>query len=93
MALIRICGSLRKLEFEAPELEPGESSQASIEFALETPLAPDESVHIPLGMRDGRLRAVIGVPKFVEKKAAESSAQEYLYRIGGLISELPPDSP
>lgn len=92
IAPIKICSGLRSLKFDSPELTPGESSQASVEFAREAPLPPGESVHIPLGMRDGRLRALIGVPRLVGKKGAASSLHpEYLYRITGLISDLPPD--
>ena len=87
---IEICRGLRSLEFECPERTPGASSQASVEFARQAPLPPGKSAHIPLGLRGGRRRALIGVPKLVGEKPA-SSSHEYLYRITGLISELPPD--
>jgi hypothetical protein len=90
MAPIQICSGLRSLEFDSAQRTPGESSQASVEFAREGPLPSGEPVCIPLGMRDGRLRVLIGVPRLLGRKAATSS-HEYLYRITGLISELPPD--
>jgi hypothetical protein len=90
MPPIKISRGLRKLEFDPAERERGESSQAWVEFTRPAPLQPGESVHISLGMRDGRLRAVVGVPQLVEKKAASSCQPEYVYRISGLISEVPP---
>jgi hypothetical protein len=91
MAPIKISRGLRKLEFDPVERDRGESSHARVEFVRHAPLQPGETVHIPLGMRDGRLRAVIGVPQLVEKTADATSRQrEYVYRITGLISEVPP---
>jgi hypothetical protein len=91
MAAIKISRGLRRLEFDPSERERGESSQASVEFARRAPLQPGESVHVPLGMRNGRLRAVVGVPELVATKATARSRQpEYVYRITGLISEVPP---
>jgi hypothetical protein len=43
MAPIKICIGLCSLEFDSPERTPGESSQASVEFAREAPLQPGES--------------------------------------------------
>jgi hypothetical protein len=92
MATIEINRGLRKADFHSADGTQGESSHASIEFARETPLPPGESVYIPLGTRGGRLRALIGVPQLLEKKDAKSSARrEYLYRMGGLISEFAPE--
>jgi hypothetical protein len=65
---VEICSGLRKLEFASTAGASGESSQVSAEFARKEPLPCGESVHIPLGMRDGRLRVLIGVPRLVEKK-------------------------
>ena len=91
MAPIKISRGLRRLEFDPAERDRGESSQAWVEFTRQAPLQPGEAVHVPLGMRDGRLRAVIGVPQLVEKPAAAASRQrEYVYRVSGLISEVPP---
>jgi hypothetical protein len=91
MAPIKISRGLRKLEFDPVERNRGESTQARVEFARPAPLQPGETVHIPLGMRDGRLRAVVGVPQLIEKKAAAESRQhEYVYRLSGLIDEVPP---
>jgi hypothetical protein len=89
---VEICSGLRKLESASPAGTSGENSQVSVEFARKEPLPSGESVHIPLGMRDGRLRVLIGVPRLVGKKGPTPSVQdEYLYRITGLISELHPD--
>jgi len=90
MALVKICSGLRKLEFDSAERTAGEGSHASVEFAREAPLTPGEFVHVPLGLREGRLRALIGVPRLVGKKPTASS-HEYLYRITGFISDFPPD--
>jgi hypothetical protein len=92
MTPLEICSGLRRLEFDRRECAAGEDSRASVEFARDAPLPTGEPVHVPLGVRDGRLRALVGVPRFVGKKAAASSSRdEYLYRISGVISELPAD--
>lgn len=92
MATIKISRGLTRLEFDPAARDRSESSQAWVEFTRDVPLAPGESVHVPLGMRDGRLRAVVGVPRLIEKKkgGASSRQPEYVYRISGLISEVPP---
>lgn len=90
MATIKIDRGWRKVDFHSADGTQGGNSHASIEFARETPLPAGEPVYIPLGMRDERLRALIGVPQLLGKEDAESSSRhEYLYRIGGLISEFP----
>lgn len=92
MTTIEINRGLRRADFHSEDGTEGESSHASIEFVRETPLPPGEAVHIPLGMRDGRLRALIGVPQLLETKNAKgSSGPEYVYRIGGLISSFDPE--
>jgi hypothetical protein len=91
MAAITICRGLRKLEFDSAHLTPEDRAEARVEFAVDDLLPPGESVHIPLGMRNGKLRALIGVPSLLEEQRAKSPAHEYLYRITGPISEYPPD--
>lgn len=92
MATIKINRGLRKVDFHSADGKRGGNSHASIEFARETPLPPGEPIHIPLGIRDERVRALIGVPQLLGEEGAESSPHhEYLYRIGGLISEFAPE--
>jgi hypothetical protein len=82
MAELKICKGLRKLEFIAAEEEP----HARVEFARAAPLPAGEPVHIELGMREGKLRTLSGVPQLVHKDAA-AARDEYLYRLSGQITE------
>jgi hypothetical protein len=86
MAELTICRGLRKLEFMSADDEGEEIAHARIEFAREAPLPDGEPVHISLGMREGKLRTLVGVPHLVKEHAAPSR-REYLYRLSGQITE------
>jgi hypothetical protein len=88
MAELRICKGLRKLEFIASYDESEEPARARIEFAREAPLPDGEPVHISLGLREGKLRTLVGVPSLVREQTA-SAHREYLYRLSGQITEQP----
>jgi hypothetical protein len=85
MATINICRGLRKLEFESAA-EHAVDVQARVEFSRSEPLEQGVTVHVPLGLRDGKLRALIGVPRLLEK-GREDASREYLYRLSGPITE------
>jgi len=91
MAAITICRGLRKLEFDSARLAHEDRPEARVEFAVDDLLPPGESVHVPLGMRNGKLRALIGIPLLLEEQRARSSGHKYLYCITGPISEYSPD--
>ena len=86
MAELTICRGLRKLEFISPAEEGEAAAHASIEFAREAPLPDGEPVHISLGMREGKLRTLSGVPHLVMEHTAPAR-REYLYRLFGQITE------
>jgi hypothetical protein len=91
MTAITISRGLRKLEFDSMRRAPEECAEACVEFALDAPLPPGESVRIPLGMRGGKLRVLVGIPLLLQKRSMESAPREYLYRVTGSISEAAPD--
>jgi hypothetical protein len=82
VAVVRITVGLRKLEFVA-----GNRAEAHVEFARASPLSAGETAHISLGMRDGRLRTLVGVPVLIEERTVSAGRTEYLYALSGQISE------
>lgn len=86
MAELTIRNGLRKLEFISVGDDPETSSEARVEFARESPLREGERVQISLGMREGKLRSLAGVPHLLEQKAV-ASRTEYRYRLHGQITE------
>jgi hypothetical protein len=86
MAALTIQGGLRKLEFISLGDDSDPTSEARVEFARESPLPAGERVQISLGMREGKLRSLVGVPMLLEERAA-ASRTEYRYRLHGQITE------
>jgi hypothetical protein len=86
MAELTICSGLRRLEFIAAEEDGEEISHARVEFARESPLPDGERVLISLGMREGKLRTLVGVPQLITERASAARG-EYLYRLSGQIKE------
>jgi hypothetical protein len=86
MAELRILSGLRKLEFVAAEEDGEEIARARVEFARESPLPAGERVLISLGMREGKLRTLVGVPLLITERATAARG-EYLYRLSGQITE------
>jgi hypothetical protein len=87
MAALTIQGGLRKLEFISFGEDSGASAEARIEFARESPLPAGERVQISLGMREGKLRSLVGVPQLLEERQAAAQGVEYRYRLHGQITE------
>jgi hypothetical protein len=87
MAALTIRGGLRKLEFISLGEDSDASAEARIEFARESPLPAGERVQISLGMREGKLRSLVGVPLLLEERAQAASRTEYRYRLHGQITE------
>jgi hypothetical protein len=87
MAELNIRTGLRKLEFISVGGNDSDSStEARVEFAREAPLPEGERVQISLGLREGKLRSLVGVPLLLEQ-AAVASRTEYRYRLHGQITE------
>jgi hypothetical protein len=80
--VVHITEGLRKLEFVA-----GNRAEAHVEFARASPLSAGETAHLSLGMRDGRLRSLVGVPVLMEERTVSTGHTEYLYLLSGRISE------
>jgi hypothetical protein len=87
MAALTIQGGLRKLEFISFGDDSDGSAEARVEFARESPLPAGEPVQISLGLREGKLRSLVGVPQLLEERAHAPSHTEYRYRLHGQITE------
>lgn len=87
MAALTIRGGLRKLEFISLGDESDPTAEARVEFARESPLPAGERVQISLGMREGKLRSLVGVPMLLEEHSAAAARTEYRYRLHGQITE------
>jgi len=83
MGYFEVRGGLRKLEFErSPGLEQ-EAQYAVVEFVHDALIPPGQVARISLGMRNGVVRELAGVPELV--KTRHRQANEYLYRLRGAI--------
>lgn len=88
MAALTIRGGLRKLEFISVGGDDSDTSaEARVEFARESPLPAGERVEISLGLREGKLRSLVGVPQLLEEAKAAAQRTEYRYRLHGQITE------
>lgn len=87
MPTISIRRGLRSLEFDTPH---DTERSARVEFSRHEPLPSGMSVHVPLGLRDGKVRVLIGVPRLIENKNG-SASKEYVYRLAGSITEQAPE--
>ena len=87
MGALTIQGGLRKLEFISVGDDSDPTAEARVEFARESPLPAGERVQISLGMREGKLRSLVGVPFLLEEQTAAAQGTEYRYRLHGQITE------
>jgi hypothetical protein len=86
MTTINIRRGLRRLEFDSTR-GPAVDVQVRVEFSRDEPLAEGVTVHVPLGLRDGKLRALVGIPRLLEKGVQDAS-REYLYGLSGSVTEF-----
>jgi hypothetical protein len=86
MVYFEVRGGLRKLEFERAA-GSHEAAYAAIEFVHETLLPSGQRARIGLGMHNGVVREVVGIPELV--KDNRTKANEYLYRLRGAITAAP----
>jgi hypothetical protein len=87
MAAITIRRGLRKLEFQAQGGSSEAGPYARVEFAWATRLPRGTSVEVPLGLRDGCLRALIGVPRLLGADET-SEPRQFRYQVSGPVSEF-----
>jgi hypothetical protein len=85
MATIEIRGGLRRMDFTVTDKgnDSGER-HVVVEFAQSAELANGQIVRINLGIRDGLLRTLEGLPASV-KPAKSGKPLEYLYRLEGHV--------
>ncbi len=83
--VLEIRTGLRRMDFDASGEE-----QAAVEFVRGEALAAGQRVRVPLGLRDGQLRELIGQPERVKSEASGKGTTEYRYRLRGVISIAPP---
>jgi hypothetical protein len=84
-SVLEIRTGLRRLDFSASE-----EDQAAVEFVRPQALAVGQRVRVPLGLRDGQLRELIGQPEHVKSEASPKGKTEHLYRLRGVISTARP---
>jgi hypothetical protein len=87
-APLEIRSGFRRMEFidtSRGERESG-SDRAAVEFVRPEALAAGQRVRVPLGLRNGQLRELVGAPEQLENRASGKGATEYLYRLRGPIS-------
>lgn len=83
--LLEIRTGLRRMDFNAAGEE-----RAAVEFVRGEALPAGQRVRVPLGLRDGQLRELIGQPEHVKSEASPKGTTEHLYRLRGPISTAPP---
>ena len=75
---ITIRRGLRRLEFSPPDPKQSGLTHVIVEFAQSEPLAQDQPVRIPLGVREGIERTLEGLPQ-----ALSSARAGRVYRLEG----------
>ena len=89
-APLEIRSGLRRMEFiDTSRGERDGSDRAAVEFARPEALAAGQRVRVPLGLRNGQLRELVGAPEQLEN-ASGQGATEYVYRLRGPISTVQP---
>jgi hypothetical protein len=87
-AVLEIRTGLRRMEFidtSRGERDSG-SDRAAVEFVRLEVLAAGQRVRVPLGLRNGQLRELVGAPEHVKSEASAHGSTEHLYRLRGPIS-------
>ena len=86
-APVEIRAGLRKLEFrQSTDREPS-TTAVVVEFVLSVPLAERAKVRVPLGMRSGVLRELVGEPQLLGTTRPAAGNREYRYRLSGEVNE------
>jgi hypothetical protein len=88
--VLEIRTGLRRMEFidtSRGERESG-SDRAAVEFVRQEALAAGQRVRVPLGLRNGQLRELIGSPEHLKSQAAGAGNTEHVYRLRGQISTI-----
>ncbi|HVY80145.1 MAG TPA: hypothetical protein VG994_04115 [Steroidobacteraceae bacterium] len=88
--VLEIRTGLRRMEFidtSHGERESG-SDRAAVEFVRQEALAAGQRVRVPLGLRNGQLRELVGAPEHVKTEASGTGRTEHLYRLRGQISTI-----
>jgi hypothetical protein len=91
-AVLEIRTGLRRMEFidtSRGEHELG-SDRAAVEFVRPEALAAGQRVRVPLGLRNGQLRELVGAPEHLKSEASAHGSTEHLYRLRGQISTVRP---
>ena len=90
-APLEIRSGLRRMEFiDTSRGERDGSDRAAVEFVRPEALAAGQRVRVPLGLRNGQLRELVGAPEQLETHAPGKGATEYVYRLRGPISTVQP---
>lgn len=75
---------LRKLEFVSSS---DSHNEGIVEFIRDSPLPEGETVRVPLGRRDGKLRELAGIPTLLSSSSPQAAKREYLYRLSAGVIE------
>ena len=89
-AVLEIRTGLRRMEFidtSRGERDSG-SDRAAVEFVRLEVLAAGQRVRVPLGLRNGQLRELVGAPEHLKSEASAHGSTEHLYRLRGQISTV-----
>jgi len=90
-APLEIRSGFRRIEFiDTSRGERDGSDRAAVEFVRPEALAAGQRVRVPLGLRNGQLRELVGAPEQLKADASAKGATEYLYRLRGPISTAQP---
>jgi hypothetical protein len=83
MAEIVVRKGLRKLDFATSSSGDPSRRHVVVHFVVAEPLPKDEAVSINLGVHDGAVRVLRGVPRLLEMK--ESKVRDYVYCLEGEV--------
>jgi hypothetical protein len=90
-AVVEIRTGLRRMEFiDTSRGEREGSDRAAVEFVRPEALAAGQRVRVPLGLRNGELRELVGAPEHLKSEASAHGSTEHLYRLRGQISTVRP---
>ena len=90
-AVLEIRTGLRRMEFidtSRGERESG-SDRAAVEFVCPEALAAGQRVRVPLGLRNGQLRELVGAPEHLKTEpSGPGRSSVHHYRLRGQISTV-----